>query len=98
MGWLNLCHGRLNVRCCPVWRALLGPAAALHTCGETATRLICPHTLHADCPDLYEFLRAGSQLYELAAPQPRPLQKQPSRRPTRCLLGVDVAETPVVRA
>jgi sorting nexin-13 len=32
------------------------------------------------CPDLYEFLRAGSQLYELASPQPQPLQKQPPRR------------------
>lgn len=39
---------------------------------------------YADCSDLYEFLRAGSQLYELASPQ----QPPPLRRAPRCAAGM----------
>ena len=64
-------------------------AGAHHMAPALALNSPSPHTPPgADCPDLFEFLRAGSQLYELASMQPQPLQKQPLRRAPRCLQGM----------
>ena len=60
--------------------AASSPCRASPTCAFLGPPVCSPSALRprsTDCSDLYEFLRAGSQLYELASPQQQPPRRAP---------------------